>query len=156
MFKFMGSIFIIIACSFLACRKSFYDYNSYLLLKETKEIAEKLKLTGVFGEKYTDLFEKINLSECKFFKEFSFLERENFVLKLGENKFLYPQNVTNVGEFILTLGEKNKSAELEYITNNIHFFSQQAAELLERYKANQKLNLIFGISVGIIISLVIL
>ena len=70
MYKVIGCIMIISACSLLAYRRSFADYHTYLLLKETGEIAEKLRLSAALGEKYPTLFEKINLADYKFFTAF--------------------------------------------------------------------------------------
>lgn len=156
MYKVIGCIMIISACSLLAYRRSFADYHTYLLLKETGEIAEKLRLSAALGEKYPTLFEKINLADYKFFHSFSFMDRERFSENLLQDKFLYKEDVKTVCEFLLSLGEKNKAAEQEYIQNNVLLLAARASYLLDSYRTNQKLNLIFGISVGIIISLVIL
>lgn len=143
MFKIAGSIMIITASIFIFNKNSFTYFFTYSFFKHITEILKNIDYEFNTNISYEELFEKINFHYKK--------DMENY----SKNIFIKNKELKEVNEFFINLGKRDRVSERQYIKNYIDVFKNKYIEYFNKYKENQKTNLIYGISFGIVIIILI-
>lgn len=156
MYKLLGCFMIIASSAILGSRKNIILYSTYKLLSETEKIARQVKIQIQIGRPYADIFNRIPLSDYSFYKNFDFSNRTEFSEKIITNRYINKSAAAGIAEFINELGKQNRDSETEFIENSAEIFALRAKNIKEEYEQNKRLNIVFSISIGCIISLLII
>ncbi len=154
MYKIIGIVFIFISVAVFFNKTSFEYYNTYIFLAETASIAEILIVKCSSGQTYPVIFEEISFRKLMFYKTFYF--KDGKVIPQIKDVIMDRWQKENAITFFNGLGKRNLASELEYLKENKKQFLSDAQEYKDKYKNRQQSDMLYGISVAVIISIVLI
>ncbi len=144
MFKIAGGIMVTAAAFFVFNGKVYNDYQTYIFLDKTIEVLKHIAGESSMNFTYSEVFEKIDFAP------------DLFISKASENHYILPKETKEVSDFFSQLGKRNRLAEQQYIKYYIEKFTNKKQHYGNRYRDNRKIYGIYGLSVGLMITLLLI
>ena len=147
MFKLTGLIFLSSAIVMLFNKNIYKKYCTYLFLKETVILLEKMKTGCILGKTYKCVYDTINF--------------ENFIFYNSYGRYSYPWLLSDeviklCDDFFIQAGKRNKKEELEYLELSVSLFSQEAQKNKDYFDKNKKVHSISSIAIVLVIAIMII
>ena len=146
MFKGIGFIFLSASILILFNKNINKKYCTYLFLKETVALIEKMKTGCVLGKTYKAVYDSVN------FENFTFYTASG---KYCHHWLLSDEAIKLCDDFFNQAGKRNKKEELEFLELSASIFSQEAQKNKDCFDRNKKVNLISSIATVMIIAIMI-
>jgi len=144
MFKLTGSVLIIMAAVFLLNQKTIELYFTLKFLSAVSELLHKILYENNSNLTYRDLFVKLNFNADK------------FITDNKCNRYIDKTELDRVLLFMNNLGKRDKEAEIKYLEHNLSYFENKRNILQKKYAETQKVHLLYGLTVGIFISIILI
>ena len=144
MFKLAGGIMITAASFFIFNINVYRDYCTYTFLDKTLDVIRHIAGESGMNYTYEKVFEKINFNP------------DTFVDKALQSGCVYSKEAMAVKEFFSQLGKRSRGAEQQYINYAAEKFTDKKQYYSKRYHTNRKVYGISGMSVGIMLTLLLI
>ncbi len=156
MFKIIGVFLIIFSCVILFMRKDFSNYYSLKFLEDIKYILTQIQITQNLDYTYIKIFNEMDLSKTEYFKKFKFNKKEEFLILKYKNKLLETKYIKILDNFLNRIGKYDKENEKEFINSSLKLVEYYIIKCEKAYKEEKRVNSAIGISIGLIISIIII
>lgn len=139
MFKFTGSIFIIVSSYMIFNRRTFVYYCTYKFLHKVVVAIEKLQYEKNSNMTYDDIFKKINFNW------------KHYIEQSKNNRYIVFEETEKTMDFFANLGKRDSMSEEKYINHNLRSFIDKKNSYHKKYCDCQKVYAVCGISFGLLI-----
>lgn len=156
MFKLIGCTAVIFSSAVFFCRNSIIDYFTYKLWSESAKLADIFIAGNAVGMTYPSIFSTGNFDgflfySSKCFDRGNYRPPDNLPCRLADKK-----RISEIKQFFLNLGQRNKGKEQEFLSAEKIRFDFMAKNCREKYDKNRQINLIAGISCGLLVFIMII
>ena len=146
MFKLTGLIFLSSAILMLFNRNIYKKYCTYLFLKETVALIEKMKTGCILGKTYKEVYDSVEFEKLIFYTAYG---------QYSYRQLLYEEEIKMCDDFFTQAGKRNKKAEIEFLELSISLFLQTAQKNKNYFDKNKKVHLISSVSTVLVIAIMI-
>ncbi len=155
MFKIIGVLLIISSCVILFLRKDFTNYYSLKFLEDIKYILEQIQIFYNLDYTYVKIFSEMDLSKTEYFKKFNFLKKDEFLFLKYKNKLLDIKYIKILDNILNRIGKYDKENEREFLISTKELVEYHIKRCEKAYSDEKKVNLSIGVSIGLILSIII-
>lgn len=131
--------------------KSYEDYCTGQFLKESENLLNILEIECMSGNAYPAIFASVDMRNFKYYREFDFLNRENFVQKISKERFIDSRRIQRCMSFVLQLGQRDSENEIKFLSYCKKRVGSMANSYREKFKKNRQTNILYGLCGGIMI-----
>ncbi len=156
MFKIIGVVLVVSSCILITTKKDFDRLYTIKFLEDLQYIINQIRIIHNLNYTYIKVFREIDLEKTSYFKDFSFLEKDEFLANITQNKTISIKAIKLAENFFNNIGKYDKESEYDFIHSILKLVNFHIDEIRKEYNQEKKINSVLGICIGLIISLVII
>lgn len=146
MFKFLGLLLISISIVIIINKNIILRFFTYIFISEAIVILENMKNGCIMGKTYSKVFSELDYSGFNFFIYGTEYRHRNLLLM---------QRVNTTEKIFSQCGQRIKSDETEFLKTGIIILNDMADKYRHYVETNKRTQVVFSVSLVLILTIVV-